>query len=165
MKVSEIGFPGLGIGPFKIDSVAFTVFGIEIAWYAVIITFGMIMAVAYCSYRAKQIGLTVDDVIDFALAAIPIGVIGARLYYILSKLEDFDTFRDWIAIRDGGLAIYGGIIAGTLVAVSDGKIVVDEIPELIERGDRTKAGVTLPPHGLYLNRIWYASGEASEWIR
>ena len=114
MKVSEIGFPGLGIGPFKIDSVAFTVFGIEIAWYAVIITFGMIMAVAYCSYRAKQIGLTVDDVIDFALAAIPIGVIGARLYYILTKLEDFDTFRDWIAIRDGGLAIYGGIIAGTL---------------------------------------------------
>ena len=117
MKVSEIGFPGLGIDPFKVNSVAFTVFGIEIAWYAVIITIGMIMAVLYCSYRAKQIGMTFDDVIDFALAAIPIGIIGARLYYILTKLESFPTFRDWIAIRDGGLAIYGGIIGGTLAVL------------------------------------------------
>jgi len=117
MKVSEIGFPGLGIDPFKVNSVAFTVFGIEIAWYAVIITIGMIMAVLYCSYRAKKIGMTFDDVIDFALAAIPIGIIGARLYYILTKLESFPTFRDWIAIRDGGLAIYGGIIGGTLAVL------------------------------------------------
>lgn len=117
MKVSEIGFPGLGIEPFEIKSVAFTVFGIDIAWYAVIITFGMIMAVLYCSYRAKQIGLTFDDVIDFALAAIPIGIIGARLYYIFTKLESFPTFRDWIAIRDGGLAIYGGIIGGALAVL------------------------------------------------
>lgn len=117
MKVSEIGFPGLGIEPFEIKSVAFTVFGIDIAWYAVIITFGMIMAVLYCSYRAKQIGMTFDDVIDFALAAIPIGIIGARLYYIFTKLESFPTFRDWIAIRDGGLAIYGGIIGGALAVL------------------------------------------------
>lgn len=122
MRISEIGFPGLGINPFKIDSVAFSIFGIEIAWYAVIITFGMVMAVLYCSYRAKQIGVTFDDVIDFALAAIPIGIIGARLYYILTKLENFKTFRDWIAIRDGGLAIYGGIIGGALAVLVVAKI-------------------------------------------
>ena len=122
MRISEIGFPGLGISPFKIDSVAFPIFGIEIAWYAVIITFGMIMAVLYCSYRAKKIGVTVDDVLDFALAAIPIGIIGARLYYILTKLENFPTFRDWIAIRDGGLAIYGGIIGGALAVFTVAKI-------------------------------------------
>ncbi len=122
MNISEIGFPGLGIEPFKINSVAFTVFGIDIAWYAVIISFGMIMAVCYCSYRAKQIGLTFDDVLDFALAAIPIGIIGARLYYILTKLESFPTFRDWIAIRDGGLAIYGGIIGGALAVLVVAKV-------------------------------------------
>ncbi len=117
MNISEIGFPGLGIEPFKVNSIAFTVFGIEIAWYAVIITFGMIMAVLYCSYRAKQINMKMDDVIDFALAAIPIGIIGARLYYILTKLENFPTFRDWLAIRDGGLAIYGGIIGGAIAVL------------------------------------------------
>lgn len=122
MRVSKIGFPGLGISPFEIDSVAFSIFGIEIAWYAVIITVGMIMAVLYCSYRAKQIGISFDDVIDFALAAIPLGIIGARLYYILTKIENFPTFRDWISIRDGGLAIYGGIIAGTLAVITVAKI-------------------------------------------
>ena len=122
MNISEIGFPGLGIEPFKINSVAFTIFGIDIAWYAVIITFGMVMAVLYCSYRAKKINMTLDDVIDFALAAIPIGIIGARLYYILTKLENFPTFRDWIAIRDGGLAIYGGIIGGALAVFIVAKV-------------------------------------------
>ena len=121
-RISKIGFPGLGIQPFSIDSVAFTIFGIEIAWYAVIITFGMVMAVAYCVFRARQVGITFDDVIDFALAAIPTGIIGARLYYILTKLEDFPTFRDWIAIRDGGLAIYGGIIGGALAVFVMAKI-------------------------------------------
>ena len=75
------------------------------------------MAVLYCSYRAKQINMKMDDVIDFALAAIPIGIIGARLYYILTKLENFPTFRDWLAIRDGGLAIYGGIIGGAIAVL------------------------------------------------
>ncbi|MBR5519649.1 MAG: tRNA pseudouridine(38-40) synthase TruA [Clostridia bacterium] len=65
---------------------------------------------------------------------------------------------------DGFLYNMVRIIAGTLVAVSDGKLSPEEIPALIERGDRTQAGVTLPPHGLYLNRIWYDAGEASEWI-
>ena len=122
MNISEIGFPGLGIEPFKVNRVAFTIFGIDIAWYAVIITFGMIMAVLYCAYRAKRIGMTFDDVIDFALAAIPIGIIGARLYYILTKLESFPTFRDWLAIRDGGLAIYGGIIGGALAVLVVAKV-------------------------------------------
>ena len=121
-RISEIGFPGLGIKPFSIDSVAFTIFNVDIAWYAVIITFGMIMAVAYCIFRAKSVGITFDDVIDFALAAIPTGIIGARLYYILTKLEDFPTFKDWLAIRDGGLAIYGGIIGGALAVLVMAKI-------------------------------------------
>ena len=140
MRVSKIGFPGLGIAPFEIDSVAFTIFGIEIAWYAVIITVGMIMAVLYCSYRAKQIGISFDDVIDFALAAIPSGIVGARLYYILTKIENFPTFRDWISIRDGGLAIYGGIIAGTLAVIVVAKI--KKIP-FLAFADCTMPGIIL----------------------
>lgn len=52
------------------------------------------------------------------------------------------------------------ILAGTLMAVSDGKLQPEMLPEMIERGDRTRLGMTLPPYGLYLNRIWYPQGEA-----
>ncbi len=122
LKISKISFPGMGIGEFEVNSVAFELpwFGgesIEIAWYAILITIGMICAVAYTVFRSRQIGITTEDVIDFALFVIPIGVIGARLYYVLTKLENYSSFYDVINIRDGGLAIYGGIIAGGLTVL------------------------------------------------
>ena len=122
LKISKISFPGLGIGEFDVNSVAFELpwFGgekIDIAWYAIFITLGMICAVAYIIYSAKKIGITAEDVIDFSLFVIPIGVIGTRLYYVLSKLEYYHSFYDVINIRDGGLAIYGGIIAGGLTVL------------------------------------------------
>lgn len=114
LRISKIAFPGLGIGEFEVNSVAFTIFGIEIAWYALLITFGMICTVIYTVVQSKKIGITFDDVIDFALFTIPFGIIGARLYYVLSEIDQYDSFLDVINIREGGLAIYGGIIAGTI---------------------------------------------------
>ena len=114
LRISKISFPGLGIGEFSVDSVAFTIFGVEIAWYALFITFGMLCCIAYAVIQSRKIGMTLDDVIDFSLFTIPIGVIGARLYYVLSEIEHYHSFKDVINIREGGLAIYGGIIAGTL---------------------------------------------------
>lgn len=120
LSISKISFPGLGIGEFSVNSEAFNIFGVSIAWYAIIITCGMIAAVVYATLRAKKIGITYEDVLDYALFTIPIGIIGARLYYVLTKLEEFDTLLDVINIRNGGLAIYGGIIAGgaTVLVVS-----------------------------------------------
>lgn len=119
-KISTISFPGLGIENFTVNSVAFEIFGLSIAWYALIITMGMVAAVVYVVLQAKKIGITLDDVIDYALFTIPIGIVGARLYYVFTKLEEFDSFFDVINIRGGGLAIYGGIIAGgiTVLCVS-----------------------------------------------
>ena len=115
LKITRISFPGLGIDEFSVNTVAFTLFGKEVAWYGVIIAIGMILAVLYTLYRAKRIGLDWDDVIDFVLFAIPIGVLGARLYYVLTTLDHgYNSFYDVIAIWEGGLAIYGGIIAGTI---------------------------------------------------
>lgn len=116
-RISHISFPGLGIGEFSVDSVAFEIFGVEIAWYALLITFGMLCCIAYVIIQAKKIGVTMDDVIDYALFVIPFGVIGARLYYVLCDLDQFDSLLDVINIRSGGLAIYGGIIAGTITVV------------------------------------------------
>ncbi len=120
LRISNISFPGLGIGEFSVDSVAFEIFGLEIAWYALIITCGMIAAVTYVVLMSKKIGITFEDVIDYALFVIPFGIIGARLYYVLSEIDSYNSFAEVLNIREGGLAIYGGIIAGgiTVLAVS-----------------------------------------------
>lgn len=103
---SSIGFPNLGIGDFNPPD-GFTIFGIEIKFYGVIIAIGLLLAVLYAMRRAKQFGLTSDDILDIVLVGTPCGVIGARLYYVLSNGTPVDQ---WLNIRDGGLAIYGGVI-------------------------------------------------------
>lgn len=118
LRISKLSFPGLGIGEFSVNSIAFTLFGeFTIAWYAIIITCGMIGAVLYTCYRAKRIGISIDDVLDFVLFAIPIGIVGARIYYVLSKLDEYSSFKEVMDIRSGGLAIYGGIIAGAITVL------------------------------------------------
>ncbi len=116
LKVSTLSFPGLGIGEFNVNSVAFTIFGFEVAWYGVIITLGIVLACAYVMFRAKQNGIKEDDVLDLALFVIPFGVIGARLYYVIMEIDRYNSIADVLNIRNGGLAIYGGVIAGGLTA-------------------------------------------------
>ncbi len=121
--MSTISFPGLGIEPFNVKSQVgfgdktFEIFGMSIAWYAVFITLGMVLCVLYIIFMSNKIGITSEDVIDFALFVIPIGIIGARLYYVLSEIEHYHSLMDVINIREGGLAIYGGIIAGGLTVL------------------------------------------------
>lgn len=114
LRITKIAFPGLGIGEFSVDSVAFSINGFSVAWYALIITLGMICAVTYIVLKSKEIGITAEDVIDYAIFVIPFGVLGARIYYVLMELDKYDSLIDAFNIRQGGLAIYGGIIAGTL---------------------------------------------------
>ncbi len=115
---SGISFPGLGIDEFVIDRTAFTIFGKDVAWYGIIIAIGMAAAVMYVIYRARQhVGISTDDVFDYALAMIFFGVVGARLYYVLTS-DSYYTFADAFKIWNGGLAIYGGIIGGGLAAIA-----------------------------------------------
>lgn len=124
---SIISFPGLGIGEFSVKSVAFTLpfgDGIDIAWYALIITFGMICCLLYVLPQARKIGVTLDDIIDYALVVIPLGVIGARLYYVIFDTkhtyivdDPIETIVNIFNIRQGGLAIYGAIIAGAIAVL------------------------------------------------
>ena len=117
---SIISFPGLGIDQFAVRNAAFIIPGTEIPimWYALLITFGMICCITYVIFQAKKIGIVMDDIIDYALFVIPIGVIGARLYYVLfDNQHTYESIVDVFNIRDGGLAIYGGIIAGALTVL------------------------------------------------
>ncbi len=104
----SIGFPNLGIGDFN-PADGFEIFGLEIKFYGVIIAIGLLLAVFYAMRRAKEFGLTSDDILDIVLVGAPCGIVGARLYYVLSNEM---PVSQWLNIRDGGLAIYGGVIGG-----------------------------------------------------
>ena len=88
METTTVSFPGIGIGEFTMNKVAvsFNLFGkqVEIRWYAILITFGIIMALLYAYKRAKNEGISSDNILDMGIFAIPAGVIGARLYYVLT---------------------------------------------------------------------------------
>lgn len=112
--MSMISFPGLGIKPFEINSIAFSIGPFEVHWYGLIICIGMILGFTVAYKRMKQIGVTLDDLSDIALICVPSAIIGARLYYVLTKLDSYDSFLEMIAIWEGGLAIYGGVIAGVI---------------------------------------------------
>ena len=110
-----ISFPMLG--DLKLDPPSsFTVFGFTVYLYGVLIAVGFLLAILYCSKRAPSFGIKEDDFFDMLLWLIPLVIVGARLYYVLFRLGDYLAAPKTIfAIRDGGLAIYGGVIAGALV--------------------------------------------------
>lgn len=100
------------------DPVAFTIFNIDIMWYAVLITSAMMLAVFISCRRAPLHGLTSDQVMNFVIICIPAAIIGARLYYVVFNWSWYagDFFRI-INMRAGGLAIHGGLLFGFGAAV------------------------------------------------
>ncbi|MGI6710479.1 MAG: prolipoprotein diacylglyceryl transferase [Bacilli bacterium] len=103
----------------KIDPVAFSIFGAEIYWYAIFIMTGALTALVFSLYVGKKIGISQNDIIDGFIMGLIIGIIGARLFYVLFTLGKglYHSLWDIINIRDGGLAIYGGVIFGTVFAI------------------------------------------------
>lgn len=100
------------------NPVAFTVFGIEVRWYGVLTALGMVLATLLTYKRAPRHGLEPDRVLDFILICIPVGIIGARLYYVVFNWSMYEgDFLKIINLRLGGLAIHGGLIFGIAAAV------------------------------------------------
>lgn len=120
MREMPVSFPGLFPNlEINIDPVALHI-GHGIYWYGIIIALGFLLAVIFCTRRAKRYGIRQDDLYDMLILATPLSIIGARLYYVIFYLDLFRNedggidFGRAIAIWDGGLAIYGGVIAAVL---------------------------------------------------
>ena len=126
---SIISFPGLGIDEFVLNRVAFSFkiggHSFTVMWYGIMICLAIFAGFSYFAFRAKQRGLTFDDSLDIALVTVIAAVAGARLYFVIfygGYLETDGTFIEnvlgtlynVIAVWEGGLAIYGGIIVGAL---------------------------------------------------
>ena len=113
---NTVFFPGLGL-EFELNRVAFTVFGHSIYWYGVIIAAGFLLAVAYGLHIAPKFGMDSEKITDAIFIVVPMAIIGARVYYVIFNPSvcfgadgSFSLLRA-VAFWDGGLAIYGGVVA------------------------------------------------------
>lgn len=119
---NEIYFPKLG-WRFSIDPTAFTIGNFSVAWYGVLITVGLLLALVYCFPKMKRFGLDSDRTIDAVIGGVLGGIVGARLYYVAFNWSEYKadsfgaTMKNIVKTRNGGLAIYGGIIGALLVGL------------------------------------------------
>ena len=117
-----VTFPGFGI-EVELNRVAFTLFGKDIYWYGIIIAAGFLLAVAYSLHITPRFGMEQDTITDAIFFAVPAAIVGARLYYVIfNPAVCFDSGGSFSLLRaaafwDGGLAIYGGVIATVVTAL------------------------------------------------
>lgn len=112
-----IEFPNLHI---KINSLpkSFSVFGFEISFYGVIIAVGMLLGILLVLYEAKKTGQDINTYIDIAIFAIIVGVVCARLYYVIFRWDYYGkNLGEIVNVRGGGLAIYGGVIGAVVTII------------------------------------------------
>ena len=96
------------------NPVAFEIAGMQIRWYGIIIACGVLAAFGVTYITAKKKELNFDIIIDGFLWSFPLAIIGARVYYVAFEFENYHSIWDMINIRNGGIAIHGGLIAGLL---------------------------------------------------
>ena len=113
----HITFPGLGEwATFDINPVAFSIGSFEIRWYGILIAAGALLAMLYAFKNCKRFGINPDKLIDAVIVGFITGIIGARLYYVI--FYDFSYYMSHplsiLNLKEGGLAIYGGIIGALL---------------------------------------------------
>lgn len=110
----DIYFPHLGIGIEHLRN-SISPFGFRIAFYGILIGIGMILGILVASLDYRRRGRNPDEIQDFALYAIIFSVLGARAYYVIFQWDYYSQHpAEILAIRNGGLAIYGGVLAAIL---------------------------------------------------
>ena len=118
----DIRFPHLGIEIASLGK-GITIGGFTIAFYGMIIAFGMVMGYLMTAFQAKRTGQEPDLYLDLALWDIVFAVIGARIYYVIFTWDYYkDNLLQIFNTRGGGLAIYGGVIAGVITTIIFGKV-------------------------------------------
>ena len=118
LRDALISFPMFG--DFTINPPStFVLFGRTFYLYGAVIALGFLLGILYCAHRSEKfVGIPSDDLYDFVLWLIPTVLVGARLYYVIFRWNEYshnllDIFKVW----EGGLAIYGGILAGLALVI------------------------------------------------
>lgn len=131
-KEPWISFPKLGI-TFEGVEESISIGGFDIAWYGIIICFGMLICMILGMINCKCIDLSRDHLTDYLLAAIPSAIVGARFYYVIFEWKNYkDNLLSAFDIRSGGLAIYGGIIGAAIAIIIMAKIRKHAVLDLLD---------------------------------
>ena len=160
---TSIEFPNIGI---HLDSVGnhITIFGFDIAYYGMIIGAGILAGIFIAAWEAKRTGQKPDDYYDLAIYAVIFSIIGARIYYVVFSWDMYkDNLLSIFNIRQGGLAIYGGVIAAVITVTVFAKIKHLSAPLLMDTaGIGLVAGQMIGRWGNFFNRE--AFGEYTDWL-
>lgn len=111
--MTEIEFPSLNLS-LAINPIAFRLGPFSVHWYALIILAGFAAGFLFIYRDCEKRGLKRDNLWDIALLCMIFGIIGARIYYVIFAFDEMTDIWDIFKIWNGGLAIYGGIIAGII---------------------------------------------------
>ena len=171
MDDSPIRFPGLfGDWEFTASSVVLHIGGKAIYWYGILIALGVVLALWFCMRQRTKYGISEDNLLDGVLWGVPLSVIGARIYYVIFYLSEFrntDGSLDWgrvIAIWDGGLAIYGGVIVAIATCYVLSRVrhfKLGALTDLIVMG--LLIGQTIGRWGNFMNREAFGSETTLPW--
>lgn len=159
-----VSFPGLGL-EFHFNNVAFHIASKPIYWYGILIMLGVILAVVYASARSRQFGIRQDDLYDAVLFAVPLGIVCARIYYVIFEWEQYkDNLSEIFATWHGGLAIYGGIIGGIIVIVVLCKVKKIYVMDMLDLfASAVPIGQILGRWGNFFNCEAYGSSTSLPW--
>ena len=115
--INQISFPGMGLS-FSVSRSLFSVFGIPVYTYGLLIALGVCLAFIYAAREVKKTSISQDDFINMFIIGLPAAIVCARIYYCIFS---WDAYKDdlWqiLNIRGGGLAIYGGVIGAAAVVL------------------------------------------------
>ncbi len=160
----SVSFPGIGI-TLEISRVAFYVFKMPVYWYGLIIALGFVAGITVASFAAKKLGENSDVALDLAIYCGPVGIVCARLYYVIFKLEDYISQpMEIFNFRGGGLAIYGGIIGAVGAAVVYSKIKKKSVLKMADIGSvGLITGQMIGRWGNFFNQEAFGSNTMLPW--
>lgn len=114
---TDINFPNLHIYLKNVGK-SVDIFGFSIAYYGIIIAIGMLLGILLIMYLGKKAGIDEDAGLDVCIYSLVFGIIGARLYYVAFQWDLYkDNLLQIFNLREGGLAIYGGVLAGMVACI------------------------------------------------
>ena len=129
---TEISFPNLGIYLKNVGK-SIDLFGIEIAYYGIIIGTAILLGVWIAAREAKRTGQNPENYLDMGIIGVIAGIVGARLYYVIFSWDMYkDNLLDIFNLREGGLAIYGGVIAAVISVLVLAKVKHLSAPQIFD---------------------------------
>ena len=129
---TEISFPNLGIYLKNVGK-SIDLFGIEIAYYVIIIGTAILLGFWIASREAKRTGQNPENYLDMGIIGVIAGIVGARLYYVIFSWDMYkDNLLDIFNLREGGLAIYGGVIAAVISVLVLAKVKHLSAPQIFD---------------------------------